>query len=82
VPPSGEFIEIEPFIVFRKGLTVLSSFTSVRNSYQALDLLKTGRISLEGLVSHRLPLEEIERGVYLLENGLENVRKVQVLPNS
>lgn len=81
VPPSGAKTEIEPFTIFRKGLTVLSSFTSVRNSYQALGLLKSGRITLEGLVSHRLPLEEFEHGIHILENGLENVRKVHIQPN-
>jgi 2-desacetyl-2-hydroxyethyl bacteriochlorophyllide A dehydrogenase len=81
VPPSGQPVEIEPFKVFRKGLTVLSSFTSLRNSYQALDLLKSGGISVEGLVSHRLPLEELGHGIELLESGAENVRKVQILPN-
>jgi len=81
VPPSGKQIEIEPFVIFRKGLRVLSSFTSVRNSHQALDLLKSGRISLDGLVSHRLPLADFERGIHVLEKGLEDARKVQVLPN-
>jgi 2-desacetyl-2-hydroxyethyl bacteriochlorophyllide A dehydrogenase len=81
VPPSGKLVEIEPFKVFRKGLTVLSSFTSVRNSYQALDLLRSERINLAGLVSHRLPLEGLEHGINILETGLEGVRKVQVLPN-
>ena len=81
VPPSGETTDIEPFIVFRKGLTIISSFTSVRNSTQALDLLSTGRISLDGLVSHRLPLVELERGIHILENGLEEVRKVHIQPN-
>jgi D-arabinitol dehydrogenase (NADP+) len=81
VPPSGETAAIQPFVIFRKGLTVLSSFTSVRNSYQALDLLQSGRITLEGLVSHRLPLEDLARGIQLLEGGLEAVRKVQILPN-
>ena len=81
VPPSGQVMEIEPFKVFHKGLTVLSSFTSVRNSYKALDLLQSGRINLEGLVSHHLPLAELERGIHILEQGLEGVRKVQVLPN-
>ena len=82
VPPAGQTAEIEPFTIFRKGLQVLSSFTSLRNSYQALDLLKSGRISLAGLVSHRLPLAEFERGIYILKNGLEGVRKVQILPNN
>jgi threonine dehydrogenase-like Zn-dependent dehydrogenase len=82
VPPSGGLTPIEPFKVFRKGLMVLSSFTSVRNSTQALDLLKSGRINLDGLVSHRLALHDFERGIHILEGGLENVRKVQILPNS
>ena len=56
VPPAGEKMKLEAFPIFRKGLTILSSFTSLRNSYQALDLLKHGRILLDGLVSHRLSL--------------------------
>ena len=67
VPPNGEKISLEAFPIFRKGLTILSSFTSLRNSYQALDLLKHGRISLDGLVSHQLPLEDFQRGIELIE---------------
>ena len=81
VPPSGKEISLEPFKIFRKGLTVLSSFTSVRNSYQALEMLRSGRIRLDGLVSHRLPLEAFQRGIEVIEQGLEGVRKVQILPN-
>jgi D-arabinitol dehydrogenase (NADP+) len=81
VPPAGQMVSLEAFQVFRKGLTVLSSFTSVRNSYQALSLLQSGRIRVEGLVSHRLTLEELEHGIHLLEGGLEGVRKVHALPN-
>ena len=81
VPPAGKEMSLEPFKVFRKGLTVLSSFTSVRNSYQALDLLRSGRIHVDGLVSHRLPLEALQRGMEVIEQGLEGVKKVQILPN-
>ncbi len=69
VPPSGQTMPIEPFTVFHKGLTVLSSFTSVRNSTQALDLLQSGRISTARLVSHQLPLEEFQQGIESIENG-------------
>ncbi len=72
---------MEAFKIFRKGLTVLSSYTSVRNSYQALDLLRSGRINVDQLVSHRLPLEEFQRGIEVIERGAENVKKVQILPN-
>lgn len=81
VPPSGQPMRLEPFKVFRKGLTVLSSFTSVRNSFQALDLLKSGRISITGLVSHRLPLEAFQQGMEMIEQGEAGVMKVQILPS-
>jgi 2-desacetyl-2-hydroxyethyl bacteriochlorophyllide A dehydrogenase len=81
VPPAGEKLAIEAFPIFRKGLTILSSFTSLRNSYQALDLLASGRISVDALISHRLPLEEFQRGIEIIEGGRENVRKVMILPN-
>jgi D-arabinitol dehydrogenase (NADP+) len=81
VPPSGKAMSLEAFKIFRKGLTVLSSFTSVRNSYQALDLLRSGRILVDRLVSHRLPLEEFKRGIEVIEQVSENVKKVQILPN-
>ena len=69
-------MEVEAFPIFRKGLTILSSFTSLRNSYQALDLLKQGRLSLEGLISHKLPLEALQQGIELLEGGAQDVKKV------
>ncbi len=81
VPPSGETMTLEAFPIFRKGLTILSSFTSLRNSYQALGLLKSGRLSPEGLISHRLPLDQLQHGIEVIENGLEGVRKVMILPN-
>lgn len=80
VPPSGARISVEAFTLFRKGLTVLSSFTSVRNSLQALALLQAGRLDVSQLVSHRLPLEDFEQGVARIEQGLENVRKVLIYP--
>jgi D-arabinitol dehydrogenase (NADP+) len=82
VPPSRKEMAVEAFQIFRKGLSVLSSFTSVRNSYQALDLLRTGRIQADRLVSHRLPLEDFQRGIEVIEQGSQAVKKVQILPNA
>lgn len=80
VPPSGATISIEPFKVFRKELNIHSAFTSVRNSHQAVDLLRSGRITVEDLVSHGLPLDELERGIELIEKG-DHIGKVLILPN-
>jgi len=80
VPPAGAKMELEGFKVFEKGLTILSSFTSLRNSYQAVALLQSGQVDVRRLISHRLPLADFERGVELIERGLDNVKKVLILP--
>jgi D-arabinitol dehydrogenase (NADP+) len=81
VPPTGINLEVEAFKIFQKGLTLLSSFTSVRNSFQAVDLLQTGQIKVEPLISHRLPLKEMPEAIDMIERHDPKVRKVIMLPN-
>lgn len=80
VPPKTK-VEFDAFTLFQKGLTLLTSYTSVRNSLLAIDLLKNRRINVKPLISHRLPLAEFERGVNLIKNKQENVKKVIITPN-
>jgi 2-desacetyl-2-hydroxyethyl bacteriochlorophyllide A dehydrogenase len=81
VPPAGKKLELEAFRIFQKGLTILSSYTSVRNSFQAVNLLQTGQVKVEPLISHRLPLEEISKAFDMIENHDPKVMKVIILPN-
>jgi 2-desacetyl-2-hydroxyethyl bacteriochlorophyllide A dehydrogenase len=81
VPPSGKIMEVEGFKIFQKGLTVLSSFTSVRNSFQAVDLLQSGQIRVDSLISHRLPLDEMPRALEMIESRDPAVKKVILQPN-
>ncbi len=80
VPPAGKKLKLEGMKIFQKGLTIVSSFTSVRNSYQAIALLEAGKIDVVDLISHRLPLSEFERGIRLIEKGDDDVKKVMILP--
>jgi 2-desacetyl-2-hydroxyethyl bacteriochlorophyllide A dehydrogenase len=80
VPRRDAALELPAFTIFEKGLILLSSYTSVRNSIQAVRLLESGKIDVSPLVSHRLPLEEFERGIELIEKGLEDVLKVMIIP--
>jgi D-arabinitol dehydrogenase (NADP+) len=80
VPPKTN-VEFDAFTLFLKGLTILTSYTSVRNSLQAIDLLKNKRINVKPLISHRLPLAEFEHGVNLIKNKQEHVKKVLITPN-
>jgi 2-desacetyl-2-hydroxyethyl bacteriochlorophyllide A dehydrogenase len=81
VPPSGKNLEIEAFKIFQKGLTMLSSFTSVRNSQQAISLLQSGQIKVKPLISHCLPLNEMAQAMAMIERHDPEVKKVILLPN-
>lgn len=81
VPPSGANIEMEAFKIFQKGLTLLSSFTSVRNSLQAIHLLQSGQVQVEPLISHRIPLQALPEAFKMIEQHDPTVKKVIMLPN-
>ena len=61
---------------------ILSSFTSLRNSYQAVALLQSGQVDVLGQISHQLPLSDFERGVELIEKGRADAKKVLILPQT
>jgi threonine dehydrogenase-like Zn-dependent dehydrogenase len=80
VPPVEGNFSVPAFPIFRKGLTVLSSYTSLRNSLQAIRLLEQGLINGEAIISHRLPLEGFADGLSYMEGGVDGVKKVLLLP--
>ncbi|GAH56836.1 unnamed protein product, partial [marine sediment metagenome] len=80
VPPKGKVMTIEPFRLYNKELTIMSSYTSLRNSKQAIDLISVGRIVVKDLISHRLPLNELEGGLRLVLDGKEPSMKVMIFP--
>ncbi len=80
VPPKSSNLTFPAFPIFQKGVTILSSFTSVRNSIQAIRLLSSGRIDVEPLISHTLPLNQLLHGIELIEGGKEGVMKVLLHP--
>jgi 2-desacetyl-2-hydroxyethyl bacteriochlorophyllide A dehydrogenase len=80
VPKRDAELKLPAFTLFEKGLRMFTSYTSVRNSIQAVRLLESGRIDVASLVSHQLPLSGFERGVELIDKGLEGVLKVMVIP--
>ena len=80
VPRRDAKLQLPAFTIFEKGLFLLSSYTSVRNSIQAVELLANGKIDVAPLVSHQLALEAFAKGVETIEQGLEGVLKVVILP--
>ena len=79
VAPRGKTVPVEPFAVFRKGLSIHSAYTSLGNSAEAIALLASGEVRVEPLISHRLPLEEFQRAATLLQSD-PDVLKVVMIP--
>ncbi|MGR3803233.1 alcohol dehydrogenase catalytic domain-containing protein [Marinibacterium profundimaris] len=59
VCPSQARIEISPFELFRRQVTLAGSHSLNHNIPQALDLLRGADDSILRLVTHRLPLDEV-----------------------
>lgn len=63
VCPPGTTVNLPPFEVFRKDLTIVGSFALSKTFPESLALIKGGAIQVEPLVSHRLPLAEFEQAL-------------------
>lgn len=79
VAPEGTTIPVEPFRVFRKGLSIHSAFTSLGNSTEAIELLSSGKVQTAPLVSHRFGLDGFAEAARLLESD-PDVLKVLIIP--
>jgi len=78
VPKKEATVTLSLFKIFEKGLHIVSSYTSVRNSIQAVRMLESGKIDVSDVISHRLPLEEFVKGIETIEKCEEGVLKVIV----
>lgn len=80
VPNAAAVLQLPAFAFFEKGVSVMSSYTSVRNSIQAIELLRNGTITVDALISHQLPLEQFGEAIQLLEEKNDEVLKVLLKP--
>ncbi len=78
VPPDGQMLQLVPFAI-QLGRTVKGSFMgNIKGRSQLpglLDHYAEGQLNLEDLVTHRLPMAQVNRGFDLMKSG-EAVRCV------
>lgn len=71
--------------ILRRQLTVLgtwnSSFTKDRldDWHQALTLLQNNKNLVDGIITHRLPLENLETGLHIMRDKTETFGKIQIV---
>jgi len=75
-PPSAK-IEISPYQIYLRDLTIFGSFSLCQTMESALRWLKSGAIRVDKLLSHQIGLEEFPQGLKLI--GQPDTMKIQVV---
>ena len=76
VCPPGAKVEIEPYQVFRRDWRIVGSFALSHTIQEAIRWLQAGRVRVEQLISHQVPLSQVERG---WEMALADPARMKVL---
>jgi L-iditol 2-dehydrogenase len=78
----GETVPLPLFDLWRDEITVTFSYAASGDDLGvALELIRSGRLPVGDLISHRLPLAQAARGFALTARGVESL-KVILLPSS
>jgi threonine dehydrogenase-like Zn-dependent dehydrogenase len=69
--------------VVNKGLTIRANQASVKRLLPKLiDHVMAGRLNPKGLITHRIPLEEVAEGYHIFSTKLDNCIKTVLIPPS
>ena len=79
VPNPQATIPFPLFDMFKKELTVYGSLINPDTHQRAVNLINSGRIKTEPLITHRLPLDKVEEAI-ITQQGNESI-KVLVKPH-
>ncbi len=75
--PPGTSLAFPVWEIWHDGLTVATSYAgSPADMRLALDLLRTRRVEVEDMITHRLPLEEIGKGFALVAQARESLKVI------
>lgn len=67
VAPDHATVQISPYEVFRKDLSIIGSFAVNRTFHESIMMIHSGKINLQPLVSHQLPIEDFQEGLRLAQ---------------
>jgi D-arabinitol dehydrogenase (NADP+) len=71
-------IEVSPFEIYRRDLTIVGSFAIRRTYDRAFKLMEHGRVQVDRLIHEAMPVEELPRGLSLMKKGTAGM-KLQVV---
>lgn len=71
-------VEIEPYRIYNKEITITGSMAVLHSFERAAELLATGMLDPNVFISDRLPLSDFEKALAMFQRGIG--RKIQVMP--
>lgn len=81
VTPRDARVSFSPYEVFRKDLTILGSFAVNRTFQESIAMIRSGRVKVEPLISHTLPLEDFAQGFELAQTDPKRMKvQYQIVP--
>ena len=78
VPKPDMRISVNHFRMYRDEIELIASFTSLKNSQQAIDLMEAKSIRVDDLVSHQIKLAEVPEYIMRMQSADGTLRKVMV----
>jgi D-arabinitol dehydrogenase (NADP+) len=71
-------IEVSPFEIYRRDLTIVGSFAIRRTYDRAFKLMEHGAVNVKKLIHEAMPVEELPRGLEMMKKGTAGM-KLQVV---
>jgi threonine dehydrogenase-like Zn-dependent dehydrogenase len=71
-------VEIEPYRIYNKEITITGSMAVLHSFERAAELLGTGLLDADVFISDRLPLSHFEEALARAQRGIG--RKIQLIP--
>ncbi|MBC7128566.1 MAG: alcohol dehydrogenase catalytic domain-containing protein [Thermoplasmatales archaeon] len=70
-------IPINIFDIWNRGIRIVSSYAgSPADIYEAIEILKNKKIEVEDMITHRLSLDEIQKGFNLVAEAKESIKVI------
>ena len=79
VPAMSGRLEINHFRFYREEISLIASFTSLKNSMQAIEVMRSGVIRVDDIVSHKIRLSECPEYIGRMKQGDGSLRKVTIV---
>jgi len=78
-PDPGVEIPVPLNDFWRNGVTIMPSYgNDARDAFEAIDLIASGAVPVEKMITHRLPLDEAQEGFRLTAAGGESLKVVLI----